>query len=156
MSAVVLLFVVGLILLAFEVIVPGGVLGMIGVCALIGGCGLAFVEFGLNGGLLASGLAVVLTGVMLWLELKVMPKTALGRRFFLDQSVEGKSQPALAESTAVVGAVVEAVTTLAPSGYVVLDGKRYEAFSRSGLVEAGARLKVVGVDTFRLIVQKSD
>jgi hypothetical protein len=33
-----------------------------------------------------------------------------------------------------------------------VDGRRYEAFSQSGLAEAGARLKVLETDNFRLIV----
>jgi membrane-bound serine protease (ClpP class) len=54
-----------------------------------------------------------------------------------------------------VGKTAEAVTTLAPSGYVVVDGRRYEAFSQSGHAAKGAILRVVGLDNFRLIVTKN-
>jgi membrane-bound ClpP family serine protease len=55
----------------------------------------------------------------------------------------------------VIGQVATALTTLAPSGFVSIAGKRYEAFCRSGLVARGAQLTVVGVDNFRLIVSES-
>jgi membrane-bound ClpP family serine protease len=55
----------------------------------------------------------------------------------------------------VVGKVGEAATTLAPSGYVLIEGRRYEAFSQSGHMDRGTALKVVAVDNFRLIVTKS-
>ena len=56
---------------------------------------------------------------------------------------------------AVVGKTCEAVTTLAPTGYVRLDGRRYEAFSQSGHVAKGTVLRVVAVDNFRLTVTRS-
>ena len=44
---------------------------------------------------------------------------------------------------------------LAPGGYVRIEDRRYEAFCRSGHAAVGARLKVVGLDNFRLIVSKT-
>jgi membrane-bound ClpP family serine protease len=41
---------------------------------------------------------------------------------------------------------------LSPSGYVRVDGRRYEAFCQSGQVPMGAALEIVGADNFRLIV----
>ena len=51
MTSILLLFVVGLLLLGFEVIVPGGILGVIGGLAMLGGCAIAFDEYGVLGGL---------------------------------------------------------------------------------------------------------
>ena len=44
---------------------------------------------------------------------------------------------------------------LSPSGYIMIDGKRYEAFCQSGQVPAGAALEVIGADNFRLIVSET-
>jgi membrane-bound serine protease (ClpP class) len=55
----------------------------------------------------------------------------------------------------VTGREATALTTLAPSGYVLVDGRRYEAFCQSGLAAKGSVLRVVGTDNFRLIVTKS-
>ncbi|HXA15141.1 MAG TPA: NfeD family protein, partial [Opitutaceae bacterium] len=72
------------------------------------------------------------------------------------RSITGStSQPLPAESAAVVGKPAEAATTLAPSGYVIVEGRRYEAFCDTGLAEKGSALRVVGVDNFRLIVTKT-
>ncbi len=152
MTAILLLFLVGLVLLAFEVFMPSSVLGMLGGAAMIWACVLAFVNYGLGGGGLAvlAGLAVL--GLALYIEFGLLPKTRLGRRFFLHDSIGATSQPPLAETEAVVGRLCEAVTTLAPSGYVMLEGRRYDAFSQSGHVAKGTTLKVVAVDNFRLIV----
>ena len=54
-----------------------------------------------------------------------------------------------------IGREAVAETTLAPSGFVRIDGRRYEAFCRSGHVAPGERLQVVGLDNFRIVVSKT-
>lgn len=152
MNAIVLLFLLGIVLLGFEVITPGGILGVLGGLAMLGGCALAFEAFGGTGGAVATLVALALLGGALYVEFGLLPKTRWGRKFFLQQAVDATSQPAVALAADVVGKICEAETTLAPSGYVSLDGRRYEAYSRSGHAAKGARLQVVAVDNFRLIV----
>lgn len=155
MNAVILLFLVGVLLLAGEVFVPGAILGIIGAVCMLIGCVVSFVQFGTMGGLLATGIAVAILGLALYLELVWLPKTRLGKNMVVQATVQATSQPPLAELNAVVGKPAEAVTTLAPSGYVVVEGRRYEAYSQSGLIAKGAALRVVGLDNFRLIVTKN-
>jgi membrane-bound ClpP family serine protease len=154
-NAIVILFTVGLILLGFEVFVPGAVLGILGGLALLGGCVVAFVSHGTAGGLTALAIASALVGVMLYLEFVVLPKTRWGRRLFLNTAISGTSQAVPASAASLVGHAAEALTTLAPSGYVAIEGQRYEAFSQSGLVEKGTPLRVVAVDNFRVIVART-
>jgi membrane-bound ClpP family serine protease len=72
----------------------------------------------------------------------------------VQSTVSATSQPALAELNAVVGKTAEALTPLVPSGYVLVDGRRYEAFSQSGHAPKGATMRVTGLDNFRLILSK--
>ena len=153
MSAILLLFLVGTVLLVLEVFTVGSVLGFLGGAAMLWGCVLAFIHYGLGGGGLAVLAGLALLGLTLYMEFGVLPKTRLGKRFFLHDSIGATSQPVVADP-AIVGRLCEAVTTLAPSGYVLLDGRRYEAVSRSGHVTAGTTLKVVAVDNFHLTVTK--
>ncbi len=155
MSLIVALFIVGAVLFAAEVFVPGGILGVIAVVALLAGVTLSFIEHGSVGGWIAVVTAVALVAFTLWFEFVILPKTRLGKKLFLTAEVKGASQPALAERAAVVGQPGVADTMLAPTGYVVVGGKRYEAFSRSGLIAKGEALRVVELDNFRLIVQKN-
>lgn len=150
MTMIAILFVAGLLLLGFEVFIPGGVLGVLGGLALLGGVGLAFVDFGLGGGLGALLVAVVLVGIVLYFEFAVLPKTAMGRRLFLQSAVTGRT--GVVRERDFVGSVGLTSTALAPTGYVEIDGRRHEAFSRSGFLEPGVPVKVVGADNFRLIV----
>lgn len=149
MNAIAILFIAGVILVGFEVVVPGGVLGVLGGIALFGGVAVSFYDYGLSGGVIAFFGALGLVGVVLWVEFFLLPKTALGRRMFLQTAITGTSGPTVEN---VVGQSGKTITALAPSGYVQIGGKQYEAFSRAGFVEAGAAVKVIDADNFRLIV----
>jgi membrane-bound ClpP family serine protease len=154
MTAIVLLFLTGALLLAAEVVLPGAVAGIIGGCALAGGAVLAFVEFGPGVGSLATLAALLLLGVMLYMELVWLPRTKLGRALVVDATVAGESQPPIA-SRDVIGGVATALTPLSPSGIVTVAGRRYEAYCRSGHAVSGSTLAVIGVDNFRLIVDRT-
>lgn len=153
MNAIVILFVAGVMLLGFEVFVPGAILGILGGVALLAGVIVAFTVYGSSGGLVALGGALALTAALLVVEFVWLPRTAFGQRFFLRAQISSTSQPPLGEAT-LIGSTAEAVTPLSPSGFVMVGGRRYEAFSQSGQVQVGESLRVVGVDNFRIIVNK--
>jgi membrane-bound ClpP family serine protease len=150
MTGIAILFVIGAVFLGAEIFLPGGILGVFAAIALIGGCGLAFVDFGASGGLVAVVAASAMVGVVLFFEFSIVPKTAFGKRLFLNASVSGNS--AVVREHDYVGSTGVTVTTLGPSGYITVEGKRHEAFSRSGFLDKDVAVKVVGSDNFRLIV----
>jgi membrane-bound ClpP family serine protease len=154
MTLIIVLFLAGVILLTVEVVVPGAILGIAGGIALLVGVLLAFDDYGMNGGLVALTTALALVAVALYLEFVLLPRSRLVRKFSMGDTVAGTSQPALADR-AVIGKRVVAVTPLVPSGVVECDGKRFEAFARSGYARIGDQLEIVDLDNFRLIVTKS-
>ena len=152
MTAVVLFFAIGILLLVIEVIAPGGILGIIGGIFLLAGSGLSFSEFGMEGGLIATSIAAVIGVIVLYWEFVYLPKTGFIKKLSMATTVAGRSQPELAAAEAIIGREGKSVTMLSPSGYVLIDGKRYEAHCQRGQLESGADVRVVGVDNFRLIV----
>lgn len=155
MTLIILLFALGIVLIAVEVIVPGGILGTIGGLMMFGGCVMAFIEFGTGGGIIAVVIALSLAVIALYIEFRVLPKTKLGRRAFLTNEITGVSAAFGEEARELIGKSAEALTMLSPSGYIRIDGKRYEAFCQSGQAPAGAALQVIGADNFRLIVSET-
>lgn len=151
MNLIVICFLTGLVLLALDVFVASFLMGALGALALAGGCVLVWRDYGaLAGGLTGVG-ALALLALAIWLELVVLPKTKFGRGLVVQSKVDATSQPAPADA-AVVGQPAEAATVLAPSGYVLVGGRRYEAFCQSGHAAKGTALRVTGVDNFKLIV----
>lgn len=153
MNAILILFLLGIIFLAFEVFMPGAVLGILGGLAMLAGCALAFTQYGFVGGFVATLVALCVLGLALFLEFYLLPRTRLGKQLFVQSTVDAQSQAPVGHD-ALIGKTARSITTLAPSGYVEVEGVRYEAFSPSGLVEKGVLLQVTGHDTFRLLVSK--
>jgi len=155
MTAIGLLFLFGVILLALEIVTPGPLCGISGIVCLIAGVVLAFTGHGLLSGFVASAVAITATGATFYLEFVWFPQSRLLKCFSVAGSAKGTSQPSPADPAAVVGHEAVAQTILAPTGYVQVDGHRYEAYCQSGHVEPGTRLRVVGLDNFRIIVSKT-
>lgn len=154
MTLIITLFAIGLACLAFEVITPGGILGVIGGLFMLVGCVLVWSDYGAIAGLTAVLIALILAGITVYIQTHLIPKTRLGRGLFNDSAITGASQPPPAKASDVIGRECIALTTLAPTGYVLLDGKRYEARSLSGYAEKDTRLLVSSIDTFTLQVTK--
>ncbi|HXQ81435.1 MAG TPA: NfeD family protein [Opitutaceae bacterium] len=155
MTIILLLFIVGIMLLAADVFVSSFIMAAVGGVALLAGCVIAYRDFGVLAAGLAAFAAVALLGGAIYVELVLLPRTRLGRGLVVESTSGSSSQPPVAPSAAVVGRPATADTTLAPSGYVLVDGRRYEAFCRTGHVARGEALRVVGMDNFRLIVSKT-
>lgn len=153
MSLVIVLFSIGVFLLALEIIVPGGIVGSIGGVSLIGGIAVLYHEYGLEAGMIGLLIALALVVGVFFLEIKVLPKTAFGKRFFLHSKVEGNSQKNLADDSW-LGKECKTVTALAPSGFILIDGKKVDATSRSGFIEANQTVKIVSKNNFRILVSK--
>lgn len=152
MTLIILLFIVGILLIAFEVIIPGAVLGTIGGILMFAGCVLAFIHHGTLGGIAAISVAFAIGALALFIEFRILPKTALGKRAFLTREITAVSAAIGSEASGLIGKSAQALTMLSPTGYVDVEGHRYEAFCRDGQVPAGSILEITGADNFRLIV----
>jgi membrane-bound ClpP family serine protease len=155
MTLILVLFIVGVLLLAADVFVSSFVLAAIGAAAMVAGCVVAYRDFGVLAAGLAGVCAVALLGATVYVELVLLPKTRVGKGLVVESTSGSSSQPPVSPGPQVVGKIATADTTLAPSGYVLVDGRRYEAFCRSGHVAKGEALRVIGADNFRLIVSKT-
>jgi membrane-bound ClpP family serine protease len=156
MTVIILLFALAIVLFAVEIIVPGGILGTIGGLIMFGACVLSFMQFGAVGGTIAVGVALALAIFVLYVELRWLPNTAVGKRAFLTREITGVSAAFGDEARELIGKSAQSITMLSPSGYVLIDGKRHEAFCQSGQVPAGTSLQVTAVDNFRLIVSPTN
>lgn len=153
MTLIILLFTIGLILLAAEVLVPGGILGIAGGVALFAGCVVSFIRLGASGGLIAVVIAMLAAFVVFYIQFKILPKTRIGKRFFLKREITATSTALQDSARDLIGKAALSATVLSPSGYVTIDGKRYEAVSQSGQISPGTELEVIDANHFQLTVK---
>jgi membrane-bound ClpP family serine protease len=153
MAVIALLFLIGVALLALDIFASSFILAVSGAGVMLSAAGVAYRHFGPVAAAGAALAALALLGLTIYLELWVLPRTVFGRGLIV-HSTTGSAPLPQASLEAVLGKDAAALTTLAPSGYVLVDGQRYEAFCQSGHASKGAALRVVGLDNFRLIVSK--
>jgi membrane-bound ClpP family serine protease len=153
MSTIVGLIVAALVLVFFEVILPGGILGVIAALCIILATWLAGSSFGAGAAILTFVGSTAAIALLVYIEFKVLARTSLGGAFFLKASVTGHSNTAPAEAS-IIGKDGIALTRLNPSGKVAIGGQSYEAYSQDGYIDADQPIRVAGQDNFKLIIKK--
>ncbi len=153
-SLIIALVVVGFLLIAAEVFLPGLILGTIGLLCLVGSVVLVFVHYGTSAGALAAFVVggLTLVGFVLWLFL--FPRTFIGRRIMLRTAQTAPRSAA--EHQSLVGETGEAITPLRPSGTARIGGKRVDVTAVGDFLEQGAGVVVVAADGMRVAVRRKD
>jgi len=154
MAEILGLFLLALLLASAEVLVPGGILGLFAVVALAAGAYFAAEPWGLGGAVLYFMLGGLVIVVAVYFEFRLIGKTRLRNRFVLGSTVSGRTESVHATDE-IIGFEGVTLTTMAPSGMIRIGDRKYEAFSRSGLLEKGQSIRVVDRDNFRLIIEKT-
>lgn len=165
----IIVFIIGVILLAVEVFVlPGfGVAGIIGIILVISSLAFGMVEsdgFRLpqgNFGQLGKAFAIVLVAVFMGLisSFYVAQKT-LKSRFLghlalqTEETVEEGYTAANLSLKSFIGRQAIAATILRPSGKIVIDGDYYDATIESGYAEKDEKVVVTRYENMQLFVRK--
>ena len=156
----VLLLVLGIGCLVLEMFIPsGGLLGVLAALSIIGAIVLAFLS-GPVAGLVMTLTVTLMIPVMLAVAVKYWPETPLGRVILLrrpqgadevlPQTQGYRSIPAM------VGKRGIAKSMMLPSGVVLVEGKTYDAVSNGLPIEPGQKVRVIAIDTQRLVVRVDD
>lgn len=166
----ILLFIVGLILIALEVfVIPGfGITGISGITLTIGSLILSLVnnvDFNfdtVSPKQLNSAVTVVLSSITIaivagiYLSYKVFSsRKSPFNRFSLQtsQNTEDGYIGVDNSSKELIGEIAISTTTLRPSGKVSINGKHYDAISVFGLIEKGCQVRIVRQEAAQLYVE---
>lgn len=167
----IVLFVVGILLLALEIFVfPGfGVAGIGGILLIFSGLVLSlldndFFDFRRVSDInLGSAILTVMIGtivgvaVMLYLSSKIGSKGIFGKLALLsNQKIEEGFIGVPTEQQQLIGSSGVTVTDLRPVGKVIIEGKIYDALSAQGkFIPANSNVKVVGYTNGQVDVRES-
>ena len=144
----------GFLLIGLEAIVPGGVLGVLGFCCLVFSAYLSHEAFGGWFAPAATFLAGSLGAILLvFIEFKWLSKSKLGQDLFLAKVDDGVSNSEVSPEE-VVGKQGESLTDHRPEGMVSISGKSYDAVCEDGYLPKGCKIKVIGLDDFRIRIKR--
>ncbi|NCC51688.1 MAG: hypothetical protein EOM20_10780 [Spartobacteria bacterium] len=134
----------GIILIAAEIFIPGGVLGFIGVLALVGAIIMSFAIFGAQYGVFIAVGIVLLLVLSLFLWVKYFPKSPLGKAMTLSQDMSAK--PRKNDKKTLLGKKGRSQSTLRPAGIAIIDGKRVDVVAESAWIDHDKPVRVIHVE----------
>ncbi|PKP32988.1 MAG: serine protease [Bacteroidetes bacterium HGW-Bacteroidetes-16] len=165
----IIVFIVGVALIAVEIFaIPGfGVIGVLGLVLMIIGLTLSMVgninpiNIEANISQITKALSIVVIAFFLAITVSIM----LSKKLFTSrafghlaltktQNVDEGYTSASPDYTARIGQEGIAYTMLRPAGKIMIDNELYDATARSGLIEKGVRIVVVGYLNAQLVVKK--
>ena len=165
----IIVFIVGVALIAVEIFaIPGfGVIGVLGLVLMIIGLTLSMVgninpiNIEANISQITKALSIVVIAFFLAITASIM----LSKKLFTSrafghlaltktQNVDEGYTSASPDYTARIGQQGIAYTMLRPAGKIMIDNELYDATARSGLIEKGVRIVVVGYLNAQLVVKK--
>lgn len=165
----IVIFVLGLILIAFEIfVIPGfGVAGISGIIMVAGGLFLSLVgnvdlDFdGVSNDQVLKSMITVIVGIFMSFMLIIFLISRIGkdgsvlRNIALTSDQEGFiSVPE--EQKQFIGQTAIAATVLRPSGKVILKGNYYDAVANRGFIDQGKTVKVIKYENSQLYVVQVD
>jgi len=151
-QVLVILLISGLILVGAEIFMPGGILGTIGGIALVAAVIMSFAQFGpVMGGYIA--LAVIfLVGLAIFLWVKIFPRTKIGKQMTVQRDLrDSRGDREGLES--LLGKDGVALSTLRPSGFARIDGRRIDVITQGSMIDKGASIRVVNIEGNRVVVR---
>lgn len=149
-----LILVAGLLLVFAEFFLPGAILGTLGALCIAASIVLFAMEA-------AAAWAVFLYIIGVIVMVVLLIKFALwkirtgksGKSIYLNSDQEGYTASEYPESF--LGKKGQALSDLKPSGFVAIEGHRWQATSTGGYIVKGADVEVVGGEGAHLIVKQS-
>jgi len=144
----------GLFLIGIEIFVPGGVLGVLGAVALIGAAMIGFHIFPIWIGWLSFLIILMLTGLAVFIWMKYLPKSPIGRALSLSQSIPKKKQN---DSPWKVGMKGDTLSELRPAGKAMVTGKRIDVIADDGVwLGRGEAIEIIRIEGNRIYVRKGE
>lgn len=142
MTAIIILSVIGILVLLAELVLPGGLLGIVGAICLVAAVVLTFTEFGPTAGAVALAALFVFGICTLGWWMKFFHRLPITSRMIL-QSESASEEKEAGSAPALVGRTGEAVTDLVPSGHALIDGEKRGVMSEAGFIPKGTPIEII-------------
>ena len=146
MAFIITFFIIGVILICLEMVLPGGITGIIGGLCLIVSVGYTFYLKGPEAGFLAMITVLVGSVVVFFGWLKFLPKDLVHQDNAKDWHGTDLSQSELLGKEGITQ------TVLRPSGFAIIDEERIDVVTEGEMIQKGMPIKVVMVEGNRIVV----
>jgi len=141
MTTILLLSVIGILAVIAELVLPGGILGVVGAICLLGAVVTTFITYGATAGTIALAAVVAIGLVTLRIWMRFFHRLPFTKQLVLNETVGIDAQvPARA---ALVGRTGISLTELMPSGHAEIGGEKFDVMAEGAAIRRGATIVVV-------------
>ncbi|MDH4410573.1 MAG: NfeD family protein [Verrucomicrobiales bacterium] len=141
MTTILLLSVIGILAVLAELVLPGGILGVVGAICLLGAVVTTFITYGATAGTIALAAVVAIGLVTLRIWMRFFHQLPFTKQLVLNETVGIDAQvPARA---ALVGWTGISLTELMPSGHAEIGGEKFDVMAEGAAIRRGATIVVV-------------
>ena len=107
-------------------------------------------------GIVATVGAIIILPIYIYVAVKKLPDTALGRILSLHRETAdpGQGVPETNVLEELVGRVTTAESVLRPSGIIHIDDKRIVAQAEGGMIEKGTKVKIIRASGAHVVVRQ--
>lgn len=150
----ILLLILGVSLIVAEFFLPGGILGIAGLAAVLGSVLLA------GGDLQSMALAVLiaiiaaLTGAVIFMKFFGKRLRLFNRIILMDSTNTESGYVSNVRRSDLIGKTAVTLTALRPSGTVAIDEERYDAVSEGGYIDRGKEVRIVKTEGSWIVVRE--
>jgi len=150
--SLILLILLGIILMILDfLVIPGGVVAVIGVICMAGGVVTAFLQFGNTVGFITLLLTAIITITLLVL----MMRTRTWRKMQLKTQITSKMNE-IDETKLKVGSEGVAISRLAPTGTGMFGDTEAEVLSMQGFIDENTPIVIQKIEGSKIIVTISN
>lgn len=149
------LFAAGLLLIFFEIFLPGAIAGTLGFAALV----LSFFMAGEDAMQMGVSIliAIFFSVLVFFIMIKLLgKKLVLFNKMVLSETAKKEDgYVSNINRTDLLGVEGKTLTVLRPSGTVIINHERVDAVSEGDFIEKNARVKVIKVEGPRIVVREN-
>ena len=151
-----ILLVVGIILLVIEVFAPGGILGFIGIGAIVGSLFMTTDDVGHMS--MSIAIALVLTIIVSVILFKTIGlEKGIFRHVILREATTTEGgYISNVNRLDLIGKEGKTVTPLRPAGTAIFDGERLDVVSEGAYISADVDVKIVKTEGSRVVVREAN
>lgn len=150
----ILLFILGVLLIAIEIITPGMVIGTLGLLAIIGSILFSGASFVITAYAIGVALVTAIIGVVVMVKIFGKKMNVFNRMVLTDATDTENGYVSNVNRTELLYKEAETVTALRPSGVAMLDGERLDVVSEGSFIDASKKVIIIKVEGSRIVVRE--
>lgn len=150
----VILFIVGVSFVALELIIPGMVVGFIGLIAIVGSVLYSGANFIWTAYAIVAAILAAIIGMVVLVKIFGKKMSVLSRMVLSDATDTESGYVSNVNRTELLEKEATTVTALRPSGVAMLEGERLDVVSEGSFIDADKVVVIIKVEGSRIVVRE--